>query len=584
MPKGIPRLDIDRGLLVWQSVMLGSLALLAVGLFFFQVIRADKYIELASQNRLRIIRILPPRGIISDANGTQLAVNVRTFDIKGYPMDLFQPGELEKISSLFYRHGIPLSSAALEQIIRQQYWAPYRAVSVATNLTFAQVADLVMDPAFPKRLFPFPVWRRVYPAGSLVAHVLGYVGEISQNELESRKDAVYQAGDDIGKNGLEFFYEDRLRGHVGEEAVEVDSMGQRLRTVSYREPQKGTDLRLTLDLPAQRVAAELMKGRRGAIVALDVRDGSIKVFYSSPSYDPNPLTWGISPKEWAALNNDPNRPLMNRVIGGCYPPGSTFKIVTALAALSDGVVTPWTTVFCPGFFRLGVQVFHCWLHSGHGTESLVPALRDSCDVYFYQVGVWCGIDRLTRYASLLGVGKVTGVDIPGEIEGNLAGEMWKKKHFGEGWYMGDTANYAIGQGFVLMTPLQLARAYAAIANGGYLVTPHFIQEERSPANLHLNPQALKVIQQGLAEVVRSGTGRMAGQFGVSVAGKTGSAQNPHGPDHAWFAGYSPVDHPHYVAVALLEAGEHGGSAAAPPVGKILATLEHHEQDGEGGKR
>ncbi|NLI95956.1 MAG: penicillin-binding protein 2 [Synergistaceae bacterium] len=557
----------------WRVFVVYVFLALAISLFFFQVLRGEHYASLSTQNKIRVIRTSSPRGEITDVHGAPLAVSVRTFDIVGYPPDLRQAGALEEVAALLKRQGIPATAEGLDESIRKQYWAPYRPVTVASNLTLGQVATLVSDPAFPKFLFPTPVFRRVYPAGSLAAHVVGYVGEVTREEMESHSDGNYKAGDLIGKTGIELVHETTLRGIAAEEAVEVDALGRRRKRLSSTLPVKGRDLRLTLDLGAQREAQQLLGERKGVILAMDVRDGAVKVLYSAPSYDPNPLTWGVSSAEWARLLKDPDRPMMNRAISGAYPPGSTFKAVPALAALVENVVTPKTTVYCPGQFKLGNRVFRCWKRSGHGTVNLVTALKDSCDVYFYQVGLWLGADRLLDWSKKMGVGQLTGIDLPGESRGNLAGREWKKKRFSESWFQGDTVNYSIGQGFLLMTPLQLARIYAAFANGGTLVVPHLTAEEHPAGiDLHLPPDALGWVRKGMEEVVRSGTGRASGVFGVSVTGKTGTAQNPHGEDHAWFVGYAPSDKPRYVAVALVEGGGHGSSAAAPLVGQVLAYL------------
>jgi penicillin-binding protein 2 len=578
MYKALDHFDVDHRLIYVRNIFIFSLLFLVVGLVYFQLVKADEYVNLASNNRLRMIRLLSPRGNIYDASGVPLAVNVRTFDIKTYPMDLRSDEEFLKVSGLFARHGIPMTSSDLRESVDKQYVAPYRAVSIANNLTLAQVSDLVMDPGFSDTLFPSPVWRRIYPAGALVAHVMGYVAEITREELEDQRDLYYQAGDIIGKSGIEAMYEEGLRGMVGEQVVEVDSRGRRLRNVNYNDPQKGDDINLTLDLAAQREALRLMDGRRGAIVAMDVEDGSIRAFLSSPTYDPNPLTWGISSKEWNALLNDKDRPMMNRVTGGAYPPGSTFKVVTAAGILSEKVATPQTTNFCPGNFHLGPQTFRCWRRSGHGTENIVGALRDSCDVYFYQMSVKLGIDKLVEWSRDFGIGERTGIDIPGESRGNIAGREWKRSRFGESWYQGDTVNYAIGQGFLLMTPMQLARVYAAFANGGRLVVPKFNASKKPEwHDVKLSKANMDIIKRGIRDVVASGTGRVAGTFGVDVAGKTGTAQNSQGADHAWFAGYAPVNKPKYVAVALIEGGEHGSSVAGPLVAQMLAYLLQHEK-------
>lgn len=580
MYKGFERLDVDQRLLYIRNIFIFTLSFLVVGLVYFQIVKADEYVDLASSNRLRMIRLLPPRGNIYDAGGVPLAVNVRTFDIKGYPVDLAKEADFETISGLFARHGIPMTSEDLKTNVEKQYIAPYRAVSVATNLTLAQVSDLVMDPAFSQSLFPSPVWRRIYPGGSLVAHVMGYVGEITRDELEDQRDLYYQGGDIIGKSGIEAMYEEDLRGVVGDQVVEVDSRGRRLRDINYNEPQKGNDVKLTLDLAAQREAARLMDGRRGAIVAMNVEDGSVLVFFSSPTYDPNPLTWGISSKEWSALLNDKDRPMLNRAMSGAYPPGSTFKVVTAAAILMEGAANTQTTVRCPGFYKLGPQTFRCWKRSGHGTESIVGALRDSCDVYFYEItSQKLGIDKLVKWGNTFGIGQRTGIDLPGESRGNIAGKEWKKARFKENWYQGDTVNYSIGQGFLLMTPLQLARVYAALANGGRLVVPRLNAEKPVEwTDVNLSPQHLATIRKGIEDVVKVGTGRAAGRYGVSLAGKTGTAQNPHGDDHAWFAGYAPLDRPKYAVAALVEAGKAGSSVTGPLVAQMLAYLIAHEEE------
>ncbi|MDR0648245.1 MAG: penicillin-binding protein 2 [Synergistaceae bacterium] len=578
MYNGLERIDLDKRLLYVRNIFIFSLSFLVMGLVYFQLVRADEYVELASGNRLRMIRLLPPRGNIYDASGVPLAVNVRTFDIKSYPMDLRSDESFGSVASLFARHGIPMTPDSLKESVEKQYVAPYRAVSVATNLTLAQVSDLVMDPGFSQALFPSPVWRRIYPVGSLMAHVIGYVGEITREDLETQRDPYYQAGDIVGKSGIEAMYEEQLRGAVGDQVVEVDSRGRRLRDVNYNDPLKGSDIRLTIDTATQREAARIMEGKRGALVAMDVSDGAVKAFFSSPAYDPNPLTWGISSKEWSALLGDKNLPMMNRVMSGSYPPGSPFKVVTAAAALMENTADTRTSFFCPGSFQLGNQTFRCWRRSGHGRESLIGALRDSCDVYFYQIGVKVGIDKLTKWARELGVGERTGIDLPGESRGTIAGREWKRSRRKEAWYQGDTVNYSIGQGFLLMTPLQLARMYAAFANDGSLVTPRLNAEklpEMTPVKI--TKAHMDSIKTGLREVVRVGTGRVAGRYGVDVAGKTGTAQNPHGEDHAWFVGYAPANDPKYVAAVLVEGGGSGSSVAGPLVGQMLAYLVEHEK-------
>jgi penicillin-binding protein 2 len=580
MYKALDHFDFDHRLMYVRNIFIFSLLFLIAGLVYFQLVKADEYVDLASRNRLRMIRLPSPRGNIYDANGVPLAVNVRTFEIRAYPMDIRHDEDYESTANMFARHGIPMTSADLKERIDKQYVAPYRAVSVVGNLTLAQVSDLVMDGEFSRTLFPSPVWRRIYPAGALAAHVVGNVGEITREELEDQRDLYYQAGDIIGKNGVESMYEEVLRGTVGEQVVEVDSRGRRLRNVNYNDPQKGADLNLTLDLAAQREALRLMEGRNGALVAMDVDDGSVKVLMSVPTFDPNPLTWGISAGEWSALSGNPGKPMMNRVTGGAYPPGSAFKVVTAAGLLMEKTIDFNTRTHCPGYFRIGSpeRTFRCWNRSGHGYERISEALRDSCDVFFYENSVKLGIDKLVEWGRDFGVGEPTGVDIPGEVGGNIAGRDWKRRRLGESWYHGDTVNYAIGQGYLLTTPLQLARVFAAFANDGRLVTPR-LNSVKKPQwrDVKVSKANMDIIRNGIRDAVARGTGRGARGFGTEIAGKTGTAQNSHGEDHAWFVGYAPADSPKYVAAVLIEGGGSGGSVAGPVAAQMLAYLLEHDK-------
>ncbi|MBR1671639.1 MAG: penicillin-binding protein 2 [Fretibacterium sp.] len=556
--------------------ILCSLLVLVGGLYYCQIYQGDKYVRLAYNNRLRLIRFAAPRGEIFDRNGVPLAVNETTFSIMGYPLDLNTPEKLAKFSAVLMRHGIPMDVPQLERVVKQQRQAPYRVMRLVPNLTMPQMADLVADPDFPRELFPLSVWRRTYPAGAMAANVLGYVAEISEEELKASVEGTYQGGDLIGKAGIERSYEEWLRGATGEEALEVDARGRRVRTLDSRTAVKGEDLRLTLDMGVQKLAVELLEDYRGALVAMDVRTGAILALASSPTYDNNPLAWGVSGQEWNRIVRDPERPMMDRCISGLYPPASTFRAFMSIAALEEDVITSSTSFFCAGALRVANRSFRCWRRSGHGAENVLTALQHSCDVFFYQVGLRMGIDRLVKWGRRFRLGEPTGVDLPGESAGNIAGPEWKLRRFREGWYQGDTVNYSIGQGYVLMTPLQIARVYAAIANGGKLVTPHLCAlNYREPEDLGLTPSKLALVQRGLESVVSRGTGARAGRFGVTVAGKTGTAQNAHGDDHALFVGYAPAEAPQYVAVAVIEAGKHGSSVASPMVGELLAHMLSH---------
>ena len=361
------------------KIMLGgiflSLAILAGGLYFFQILHGDKYVRLAYNNRLRLIRVSAPRGEIFDRHGVPLAVNETTFSIMGYPLDLDTEKKLERVSLVLTRHGIPMTVEDLEKTIRRQRWAPYRVIRLVPNLTMPQMAELVADPEFPRELFPFPVWRRTYPAGALVSNVLGYVGEISEEELRASAEGDYFGGDLIGKVGIERFYESELRGAAGEEALEVDARGRKVRTLDTRSVMKGSDLKLTLDMGVQKRAVELLTGQKGALVVMDVRTGAVLALASSPTYDNNPLAWGVSGREWRDMTQDPARPMLDRSIAGVYPPASTFKALVALAGLEEGVIAPSTTFFCGGALRLPSRTFRCWRRGGHGRVNVLSALQ-----------------------------------------------------------------------------------------------------------------------------------------------------------------------------------------------------------------
>ena len=567
---------LDSRLKIFQWSIILSVLILSCGLYFCQIYQGDKYIRLAHSNRLRMIRFPAPRGEIFDRNGVPLAVNDNTFSIMGYPLDLNTPEKVERLSRILTRHGIPATVSDLEKTIKQQRLAPYRVMKLVPNLTMTQMAELIADYEFPHELFPLSVWRRTYPAGTTAANIIGYVGEISEAELKARSEEGYTGGDLIGKSGIERSYETELRGSPGQEALEVDARGRKIRTLDASPAIKGEDLRLTIDMGAQKLAVELLKNWKGAIVAMDVHTGEVLALASSPVYDNNPLSWGVSAREWNALVSDPERPMLNRAIAGVYPPASTFKAFMSIASLEENAITQSTMISCRGGLRFGSHLFKCWKHSGHGSLNVIGGLQHSCDVFFYQVGLKTGIEKLIKWGRKFHLGEPTGIDLPGESGGNIAGPEWKMRRFKTAWAGGDTVNYSIGQGYMLMTPLQIARVYAAIANGGKMVTPHLCSKSyKTPEDIGINPTKLEIVKKGLEAVVSRGTGSRAGRFGVHVAGKTGTAQNSHGDDHALFAGYAPADDPKYVAVAVIEVGKHGSSVAGPIVGQLLAHLLSH---------
>ncbi len=567
----------DTRLNFWRAVVVGSFAVLTAALVLFQVLWSDRYVGLALKNRLRLIRLPPARGQIYDRSGMPLALNVLTFDIMGYPLDLREGGVKEKLLAALEHAHMPQTAAWLESRVKSLTWAPYRAISLVPNLTLLQMTALMEDPEFPDVLFPMPVWRRTYPAGPLASHVVGYVGEISERELreaEPSEDKGYIGGDVVGKSGIEKFYENELRGAVGEQAVEVDARGRRQRILDEKKPGVGRDLTLTIDIGAQGYAAELLGDRKGALVVIDVTNGEVVVLCSTPSYDPNPMAWGVSSAEWSSLNLDRDRPMLNRAVSGQYSPGSIFKAVTGYAALESGAVNKNTSVLCPGVFTLGSHSYRCWLRSGHGRETFIRALRDSCDVYFYETSQMVGVKNYDEAGRRFGLGSPLGIDLPGEASGLLPSPEWKKQATGQAWFKGDSVNMSIGQGYLLLTPLQMCSVYATIASGGTFYRPHLLKTaDVKPEKTGLRPEYLDLVKEGLRAVVaRGGTGHAAAIDGLDMAGKTGTVQNSHGKDHAVFAAYAPASKPRYAAVCFIEGGESGGRAAGPLAARMLAWL------------
>ena len=450
--------------------------------------------------------------------------------------------------------------------------------------------------------------HRIYLESEYAAHVLGSIGQIGAGELKSSEFVGYRSGEVIGKDGLEAALESHLRGNPGGRNVVVDVAGEEVDIVDEVDPVPGGRLVLTLDLDLQREAEQVFQSEdpekpdiMGALVALDPRTGEVLALVSRPSYDPNEFAGGIDAYAWSALVSDELRPLRNRATADQYPPGSTFKPIVAIAGLAEGILDPHDTVNCPGHYRLGNRTYRCWKHEGHGEVDLEAALRGSCDVYFYQLGLELGVDKIAEYAKRLSLGELTGVELPGERRGLVPTRSWKEKARGESWIKGETVSTSIGQGYNLVTPVQLAQAYAIIANGGKASAPHLIKRLETwdgekvgePVldaewDAGIDPAVFEIIQEALVSAVEGpeATGSLAQVGGVRVAGKTATSQvvgldlvkglKPHEiplrfRDHALFAAYAPADEPEIVVVAVAEhAGAGGGVVAAPMAQKVLA--------------
>ena len=552
-------------------------ALVAIGscYWFVQVVRGSYYRELAENNRLRKAAIKAPRGLLYDRQGKLLVDNVPSYDLfidRSRANDL--DSSIEFATQILERDKREL----MDTLSRYSSSSRFSPVLLAESLSLSQVArfstQALEQPEFEIRVGHL----RLYRQGELTAHVLGYVGEVTESDVRAAGGRL-QVGDLVGKRGVEKSYDELLRGVDGERVVVVDSRGQPREEHGSQPAEAGEDHLLTLNLEMQQIAARYLQDRVGAAIALDPRNGEILVLVSSPTYDPNGFARRLAQDDWRAIVEAPNDPLQNRVVQSRYSPGSTFKIVIALAGLSEKEVEPEETVYCNGATRIYNRRFRCWKRSGHGRVNLREAIRESCDVYFYHLGQKLGIERIARYARLLGLGSPTGVDLEGERDGLVPDLEWSERVRNEPWYPGETISVAIGQGPLLVTPLQLASMMATVANGGYKIRPHLVltDDVHEAPRAELDLDALGIVQEALWAVVNDrGTGAAAYVEGMDIAGKTGTVQviqqktwidSQDLPfkqrDHAWFASYAPVTNPELVVVVFVEHGGRGSEEAAP---------------------
>lgn len=588
------------GRLVFALLAMAVMLVVLVWRYFdLQVLRHEDFVTRADRNRIHVRAIPPPRGLIFDRNGVLLADNRPGFTLS---IVVERAGDLDallaKLDAL-----VDLSDAEIERF--RQLAArrrPYEAVPLRYNLSEREQSLLAVDEYRLDGLEVSAQLVRHYPYGNVLSHVLGYMGRIDEQELKRLDPDAYRGVYTIGKTGLERFYEADLLGIPGYEYAETNARGRVMRVLERIEPVAGQNLRLHLDLRLQEAAYEALGGERGAVVAIDVRDGGVLALASAPGFDPNPFVTGISSADYRALIESPDRPLFDRATRGQYPPGSTIKPIFALAALDSGVVTPATRIYDPGFFRLdnSAHRYRDWKRGGHGWVTVRDAVVESCDVFFYQVGVRMGIDRLYRIATAFGLGVETGIDMPAESAGLMPSREWKRGARGLAWYPGDTVNTSIGQGFVTATPLQLAAAAARIASRGEVRVPRLARTlGQSPVPAAAGGEGIVAADTAWDTVIaamrgvvedRKGTARAAlaamGPMDYSMAGKTGTAQvvgikqnerydaarlAKEQLDHALFIAFAPVEAPRVAVAVIVENGEHGSSTAAPVARRVIDT-------------
>lgn len=575
---------------VFQYLTVLVFLFLISGFWQLQVQNPEYYTEAAERNRIKSTPMLAPRGKILDRDGRAIVDNKPSYSLL-LNRDLIKWEHLPAIAEALSLDYEDLSSA-----IRRMKSQPQIIIKDQLSRDEIAWAESHRDASSFPEMQLIRSWRRQYPQDGFAAHVVGYVGEISESELDTPQFLDYHQGDIIGKDGLEKQYDKELRGVDGQQRVLVDNMGREREMLMSQEAEPGKDLKTTLDLDLQAVAELSMIDKHGAVVALDPRSGDVLAMVSAPSYDPNKFTGRISRKDWNAMTTDPLKPMLNRATQAEFAPGSTFKPIVALAGLEAGVVNPETTFHCAGGASFYGTYRGCWRHTGHGNVALHYGIVQSCDVYFYNVGDRLGIDRLAHYAELAGFGHKTGIDLPNERESTMPSTRWKERMFRQKWFAGETISVAIGQGAVTVSPLQLAAAIGGLSIGGNWYQPHLTKLD-APKLLragNLNPENVKQVISGMYGVVNEGgTGRFAALPGIKVCGKTGTAQlislqaqksnvARNLKDNAWFVGFAPAEAPEIVVVALFENGEHGDKASwiVRDVMKAYfdkkARREHHE--------
>jgi len=588
--------DFLRKLKIVVALLLIIFSGILLRLWYLQIIKSEVLKQKSENNAVRLLKIQPLRGLIKDRNGVVLVDNRPSFDV------LYMPNKgkdhaivIEKLGSMYKSRSLELSD---DQPFPKKV-KPYLPVKLEKDVSMGKVAIVETNALSLPGVFVDVSPVRLYLVGEMMAPIIGYTGEVSKEELDKPNNG-YISGDVLGKQGVEKYLDQYIRGRSGAELVEVNAYDKEIKNLGRVEPVPGHNVVLTIDADLQKAAWDAFAGKPGAAVALDPRDGSVLAMVSSPTFDPNVFNSGIPYDIWGKMQSNPLNPLTNKAISGQYPPGSTYKLIIAAAALEEGIITPEQKIFCKGSFELGNRSYRCWKKDGHGYVDLHRAIVESCDVYFYTVGKMLGVDKIAKYAKLFGLGEVTGIDLHHEKSGLVPTKEWKLAKTKETWLAGETISISIGQGFNLVTPLQLVNAYSAFANGGNLWQPYLIKRIELPdgslfkeflpkkkSELNLSAKTIDILGSALWGVVNEegGTGSAARRLHADVCGKTGTSQVVGLPqsdkgrrdkkisafqrDHALFVCFAPLKNPEIAIVVIAENAGHGGSAAAPIARKML---------------
>ena len=589
-------------LVVVMYCVIAAFVVLICRLFYLQVLEGEEFRRLSENNCIRLQSIDPPRGLIYDRNRVLLVDNRPSFDLSIILKDAKLINDtIERLSEYIKVPADDLMSK-IKKCKGISIYKPFLLKRDIGRDALAAIEARKYDlPGIEVNVMP----RRHYINRQIAAHLIGYLSKINSVELKSGKYSGCRSGDFIGKFGVEKAYGSYLRGKRGGRQVEVNATGQVVRILQTVDALPGHNIYLTIDLKLQQKAEELLEGLAGAAIAMDPATGEILALASSPSFDQNSFVSGMSHEQWHALVSNKFRPMENKAVQGEYPPASTYKIVTAIAALEEGIINKNTTFYCPGHYKFGDRDFRCWKKVGHGNVDVVRALAESCDVFFYQVGQKLGIDRLAWYAKACGLGSPTGINLDQEASGLIPTAAWKKRRTGIAWQRGETLSVAIGQGYNLVSPLQMLLLTSAVANGGIRYKPLILKtietaegkiisddslhtKREIAGKLPASRQTLEIVKKGLWEVVngRKGTATIARIDGIAISGKTGTAQVVsrqqdedideedrafHLKPHAWFVAFAPSDDPKIAIAVIVEHGEHGSSTAAPIARELIRT-------------
>ena len=588
------RLFIARSLAAMLFVIVAIAAIL-LRLYWLQIQHHDHFKTLATDNRIKLLPLPPARGEIFDRNGVVLAQNMTSVDL------FITPDQVEDIPAVIaeLQHIIPITEDDIQRFEKlKRRVRRFEQVPIRTGLTDEEMAQFAVERHRFRGVDLGVNLRRYYPHGELTAHVIGYIGRINEREVERIDKAAYAGTSHIGKTGLERFYEEQLHGDVGVQRVEIDAAGHIIRILETQPPSTGEDIQLHFDIELQKVAFEALGEHSGSVVAIDVKSGGVLAMASKPSFDANLFVNGISFKDYNALRDDSGNPLFNRAINGSYPPGSTVKPFIGLAGLETGTVNHRQTIYCPGHYKIknAGRTFRDWKRSGHGTIDLEKSIEQSCDVYYYDLAYSMGIEKMQEYLSRFHFGKRTGIDMPAETRAILPSQAWKKKRYKQSWLPGDTVNAGIGQGYFLVSPVQLAYATAVLAADGKLIQPRLaarignlstLSEETALESIEKrDPIHWKQVIDGMLAVTegKRGTAKRIRNDYYRIAGKTGTAQvvsmkpneeydetklSKEKHDHALFMAFAPAEDPQIAVAVIAENGGHGGATAAPIARKVM---------------